>query len=163
MRKLLVISVTVVPAMATTALAQRGGGYHGWGPRVGLNVNPDQVHFGAHIDLGNLSDRLRLQPNFGVGLGDDVTVGEINFEVNYRFRGRWDVWTPYLGGGLGVLFYDHDNGRRHYDNSDTEFGATFLGGIEKGLASGDRFFLEAKLGLVDTPDLKFLIGWTFWR
>lgn len=36
------------------------------------------------------------------------------------------------------------------------------GGIEKGLSSGDRFFIEGKLGLVDeSPDVKTTVGWTF--
>lgn len=32
---------------------QRKIGFRGWGSRVGLSLNPDHVHFGAHLDGGN--------------------------------------------------------------------------------------------------------------
>ena len=38
-----------------------------------------------------------------------------------------------------------------------------LGGVEKGLSGGNRLFLEAKMGMVDAPDLKLTLGWTFYR
>jgi len=39
--------------------------------------------------------------------------------------------------------------------------AAFLGGIEKGLSSGSRFFLEGKVGFIDAPDFQINAGWTF--
>ena len=161
MKKLRLTLTVLLLFGSSYAVAQESNtGFRGWGPRVGLTVDPDQVHFGAHIDFGNFAQRLRFQPNFELGIGDDLTVGAANFEVNYRFREQWDVWTPYLGGGVGVLFIDHDT-EGIGDGSDTEFGASVLGGIEKGISGGDRFFLETKLGLVDAPDLKLTVGWTF--
>lgn len=135
-------------------------GFQGWGPRLGATLDPDQVHFGAHVDFGNLARRVRLQPNIELGIGDDFTIGALNFELNYRFREEWEVWTPYLGGGIGLLLISHDVEGLD-DDTNTEFGGSILGGIEKGISDGDRFFLEAKIGLVDAPDFKFTIGWTF--
>lgn len=135
-------------------------GFRGWGPRMGLTVDPDQFHFGAHADFGYLAERLRFQPNFELGIGDDMTVGAANFEVNYRFRDNWDVWTPYFGGGIGIMFVDRDT-RGFGDGSSSDVGASILGGIEKSISSGNRFFLESKLRLVDAPDVKITMGWTF--
>ncbi len=161
MHKLIYISVLVLLLGLGSVQAQEAQtGFKGWGPRVGLTLDPDQVHFGAHADFGNFAQRVRFQPNFELGIGDDFTIGAANFEANYRFRETWNVWTPYLGGGVGILFIDHDT-EGLGDGSDTEFGASVLGGIEKGLSGGNRFFVEAKLGLVDAPDLKLTIGWTF--
>ncbi len=42
-------------------------------------------------------------------------------------------------------------------------GLNVLGGIEKGLSDGDRFFTEAKLGFADAPDFKLTVGWTFYH
>ena len=42
-------------------------------------------------------------------------------------------------------------------------GVNALGGIEKGISSGDRFFLEAKFSLNDVPDAKITAGWTFYH
>lgn len=148
-------------------------GFRGWGPRVGVTLNaidrpsplsdPDQLHFGAHLDFGNFARHVRFQPNIEVGLGGDLVLVAINFEASYRFLSRWDVWTPYLGGGLGVNIFSDDRAGV-LDESRTELGVNVLGGIEKGLSSGDRFFLEGKVGLVDeSPDLKLTAGWTFYH
>ena len=50
------------------------GGIHlrGWGIRAGLGVDPDQLIVGAHWDLGEIVEHLRLQPNVELGFGDDV-------------------------------------------------------------------------------------------
>lgn len=134
-------------------------GFRGWGPRVGLTFQPDQFHFGAHLDFGNFGNHVRFQPNVEIGFGDGLTLFAINAEAAYRFAERWDVWTPYLGGGIGAFMYSADGG----GGSDTQFGASILGGIEKGLANGHRFFIEAKLGLADAPDAKATVGWTFYH
>jgi hypothetical protein len=139
-------------------------GFRGWGPRLGVTVDPDQFHFGGHLDLGYFAEHIRFQPNLEIGFGDNLTLVAINFEGNYRFASRWSVWTPYLGGGLGINIYDwndHHNG--FGDGSSTDLGVNIVGGIEKGISSGDRFFMEAKLGLADSPDFKVTVGWTFFH
>lgn len=163
MKRILAIVVAVlavVPAFATDAAAQGSIGFRGWGPRVGLTADPDQVHFGAHLDFGHFAEHVRFQPNFELGVGDDFTVGALNFEASYRFLSRWDAWSPYLGGGLGVNFIGRDGVG---EDTSTEAGFNVLGGIERGLATGDRFFTEAKFGVTESPDFKLTAGWTFYH
>lgn len=133
----------------------------GWGPRVGATIDPDQVHVGVHADFGKISERVRFQPNFELGLGDDLTVAALNFEASYRFVKNWDAWSPYAGGGVGLNWYSWDNDFRGNDHSDMEVGLNLLGGVEKGIGNGDRLLLELKLGLSDSPDMKVTVGWTF--
>jgi len=133
----------------------------GWGPRVGATLDPDQIHVGVHGDLGHLARRVRFQPNLEVGFGDDLTTTALNFEASYRFVDDWDRWSPYAGGGVGLNWYSWDSGVPGHDDTDMDVGLNLLGGIEKGIGGGDRFFLELKLGLVDSPDLKVTAGWTF--
>jgi len=163
---LLALALTLAPnAVRAGSFSDSGSevGFRGWGPRVGLTSGPDQVHFGAHLDFGQFARRVRFQPNIEVGLGDHLTLVTVNAEAAYRFRETWDVWSPYLGGGLGVniaSWDDHGGG----DNTSTDLGASVLGGIEKGLANGDRFFMEVKLGVVDeSPDFKLTFSWTFYH
>lgn len=161
-RPLIMLGVVSLAAALTASPARAAAndvGYKGWGPRLGLTVDPDQVHFGAHVDFGNFGRHVRFQPNVEVGIGDDVTLVAVNFEAAYRFAGNWNVWSPYLGGGLGVNFTSFEN--RRGDDTDSEVGVSVLGGIERGLSSGSRFFTEVKLGLADTPDAKITFGWTF--
>jgi hypothetical protein len=136
-------------------------GFRGWGPRIGLSFNPDQVHFGAHMDFGQFADHVRFQPNLELGFGDEVKLFTMNAELSYRFSSRWDVWSPYLGGGVGanVKSVDVGDGNR----SQTDIGVNLLGGVEKGLSNGDRFFLEGKVSLNDVPDVKVTVGWTFYH
>jgi hypothetical protein len=154
------LAVVLGPALAQ-ADPYTDVGFRGWGPRVGLSLNPDQIHFGAHIDFGNFAEHIRFQPNVELGFGDDVKLFTINAEAAYRFSSRWDVWTPYLGGGIGANIKSYDVlGHNH---SDTDLGVNLLGGIEKGLSNGDRFFIEGKFSLNDVPDAKITIGWTFYH
>ncbi len=164
---LALVLVVVVPATAHAG-SESEVGFRGWGPRVGLTVDPDQIHLGAHVDFGNFARHVRFQPNLEVGFGV-VTLFALNFEAAYRFQSRWNVWTPYVGGGLGLNFVRGDLGHRwlgshhFHDNTGAQAGLNILGGIEKGLRNGDRFFAEAKLGFSNSPDLKLTVGWTFFH
>ena len=157
------VAVLVASLGQTPARAQSSSdaGFRGWGPRVGLSVDPDQVHFGAHLDYGNFAKHVRFQPNVELGLSDHLKLFAINAEAAYRFSEKWDVWTPYLGGGIGANIKSYDDG--HGNQSDTDLGVNILGGIEKGLDNGDRFFIELKVSLNDIPDLKVTVGWTFYH
>jgi hypothetical protein len=170
MRNIIIVAVLTLVVAATGGRADASSdplsevGFRGWGPRVGLTLDPDQIHFGAHLDFGNFARHVRFQPNVEMGFGDDVTLVTINFEAAYRFRETWDVWSPYVGGGLGLNFASFDNSGPGGDDSSTDLGVNALGGIERGLSSGNRFFVEVKLGLVDeSPDLKATVGWTFYH
>ncbi len=142
----------------TVSADARTAGYHGIGPRLGMTVNPDQFHFGGHIDFGDLADRLMMLPNIEIGVGDNLTTVAPSFELDYRFRSDWGVWTPYLGGGIGPIFYSAKGG-----GSASEFGLYAQFGIGKGSSKSEsgHFFIEGKLGLADAPDFKATIGWTF--
>jgi hypothetical protein len=131
-------------------------GYKGWGPRLGLTINPDQFHVGAHMDFGQFAKHIRIQPNVELGFGDGGTTLAINGEGAYRFSSNWDAWSPYAGGGMGInTYFSHGQ-------SDLDLGLNLLAGVEKGMANGNRFFLEFKLGLFDSPDAKFTAGWSFY-
>ena len=143
----ILLGVVVFPA--TPALAQDGG------IRGGISVDPDQFYFGGHLETGPLVERLHFRPNVEVGFGDDLTLIAANMEFVYKFS-RTRGLNLYAGGGpaLNVFMFDGagDN------DSETEAGFNVLVGAEtpRGL------FFEFKLGLIDSPELKFAVGYT-WR
>jgi len=146
-----------VMLMAGSAAAQRPVGIQGIGPRFGVSINPDQIHFGGQLDLGDLAPQLMLMPNLEVGFGNDVTVVAPMFEVDYCFRENWNSWNPYAGGGIGPVFVSAKGG-----GSDTQLGVAVQGGIARHMSRASGFFfMELKLGLVDYPDAKFTVGWSF--
>jgi len=63
-------------------------GVRSHGLRGGINMNPDQFNFGAHIDAGSLAPRVRFQPSFELGLGNGVTLASANFDAHYLFTAR---------------------------------------------------------------------------
>ena len=135
-----------VALLATTANAAE------FGLRGGLTVNPDQFHVGAHVDLGNVLPPMRLVPNVEIGFGDNMTVIAMNGDLIYDFAN-----SPFgVGGELGLIykdFYGHD--------SNTDLGLSALGNYRLGLNNGKTLLFEAKVGLLDSPDFKFTVGYSF--
>jgi len=159
MRKIIIISLIIGLLCGFTAYANtRPVGLHGIGPRLGGTINPDQFHVGGHLDLGDLLNNLMMMPNVEIGFGDNLTTIAPSFELDYRFRPDWGAWTPYLGGGIGPIFYSWDHG-----SSSSEFAGYLQFGIGRGSAGSQsgHFFIEGKLGLADAPDFKATVGWTF--
>src|SRR4030095_5524374 len=75
----------VLLALAIPASAQQMG-YYGLGPRVGVSSDPDQFVGGMQFNFGDFVPRLRFQPNFEVGVGDDFTIITVTAPVHYRFK-----------------------------------------------------------------------------
>lgn len=159
MKKILftILTIGLLGSLASLAEA-RPVGIRGIGPRLGVTLNADQFHFGGHIDFGDLGDNLMMLTNLEIGVGDNLTTIAPSFELDYRFRSDWGAWTPYLGGGAGPIFYSPRDG-----STSSKLGLYMQFGVGKG-SSGSQsghFFIEGKLGLVDAPDFKATIGWTF--
>lgn len=122
------------------------------GIRGGLSVDPDQFYFGGHFETSPLIDRLHFRPNVEVGFGDDLTLIAANMEFVYKFPNRRD-WGVYAGGGPALNVYMLDD----VDDSETDAGLNLLVGVE----SSRGLFFEFKMGVIDSPDFKFGVGWTF--
>ena len=135
------LSLVVVPSPSSA---------QGLGVRGGVSIDPDQFYVGGHYETGALVDRLHFKPNLEVGFGDDLTHLGINLEFVYKVPVS-SVWSVYAGGGPALNVYSFD------DDSFTDPGFNVLFGAE---ATRGLFF-ELKLGALDSPDLKFGVGYTF--
>jgi hypothetical protein len=149
--KRLVFVVLAVTLAAGSALAGP------FGLRAGVTVDPDQFHFGGHYDAGFVGTNLRVVPNIEVGFGDNITLVCVNGDLLYDFpTSPWAV-----GGELGLNFWNYDSGFPGANDSDTDVGLSAVGNYRLGLSSGQTLLLEAKLGIADSPDFKFTVGWNF--
>jgi opacity protein-like surface antigen len=159
---LVAIAVTA-PGLADTGTAAVGTeiGWRGWGPRIGVTDDPDQIVGGVHFDLGEFVPRLRFQPDVQLGFGDDATTLFATVPVHYRFNVNRD-FTPYVGGGIAFGFVDRDLPPTS-NGDDTEFEAGFrtTGGLDWSLRSGRSFLVELSLGFGDVQDVQIVAGWTF--
>jgi hypothetical protein len=134
------------------AHAQKGPGV-----RAGVSGDPDQFIFGGHYDTGPLIERLSFRPNVEVGVGDDRTTVSANFEFVYWFPIQKKPWSLYAGGGPALVVYHYSEGADHAGRTDTEPGFNLLFGV----AHKGGLFAEVKAGLIDSPAVKFTVGYTF--
>ncbi len=149
--KRLILLLVVFSLATTTAWATPIGA------RAGLTFDPGQFHIGAHTDLGQVVESLRLVPNIEVGFGDDLTLIALNGDLLYDFPS-----TPWaVGGELGLNIINYDTNIPGFDDSTTDIGLSALGNYRFRMDSGKVLTLEAKLGLVDSHDIKFTVGWYF--
>jgi hypothetical protein len=145
-KRLWIVLVVVVAALtADRAYAQ------GPGVRAGVSGDPDQFYVGVHYETNELLDNLRFRPNVELGVGNDLTLVALNFEFAYRIPLQKTMWDVYLGGGPALNIY-HTTG-----NTDPRGGFNIMIGAQhrKGL------FAELKVGLADSPNVKFGVGYAF--
>jgi hypothetical protein len=141
---LLALASLTVPAMSEAQVAPglRGGG----------SVDPDQVYIGGHLETDPLVERLVFRPNVEIGFGDDVTLVAFNFEFVWKFPQGRSAWGFYAGGGPAINLYQFEG-----PGDETEAGFNFVGGLE----NRQGLFFEFKVGVADSPDFKFGVGFTF--
>ena len=136
------LALVVVPSPAAA---------QGPGVRAGASADPDQFYVGGHYESNALVERLHFKPNLEVGFGDDTTLAGLNFEFVYKvpIDGPWSL---YAGAGPAINIVSFD------DDTETDGGLNVLFGAE----TSQGLFFELKLGAIDSPDLKFGVGFT-WR
>jgi hypothetical protein len=160
--KVLRLALLLAVGSASTASAESIG-LRSYGLRGGIAANPDQFYGGLHLDLGRLSERVRVQPSFEVGLGNGVLLGSANFDAHYLFSAN--SFRPYAGGGLGLNVIDVTSGRGESGGLDLEPALNLVGGVEwgtrRGLRAVGRYLLDTRLGFGDTPELKIAFGVSF--
>ncbi len=134
---------------ATPAAAQ----HRTFGVRAGVSAEPEQFFFGGHVETKPVLDRLTFKPSAELGIGNDVTLLALNVEFAYQIPIEDQPFKLYIGGGPAANIYSVD-GPGSSDGG-VRGGFNFFVGVQhnKGL------FLELKVGAVDSPSLKFMIGY----
>ncbi len=130
-----------------------------FGPRVGYTSwdGISQFHFGGHLKLGEIFPNVHLTPGLEVGLGDGFTIVTANGDVAYQFTElTTDPWGMYAGGSLSLNYLDHE----HLDG-ELDLGFSLLFGGTRKLNNGHELLGEVRFGLLDSPDFKATIGYTF--
>jgi hypothetical protein len=136
-----------VPAAAQTRI----------GIRAGASGDPDQFVFGMHVDTSPLIEHLTFRPNVEVGIGDNITLVALNIEFAYWVpirNSRWQVYFP-AGPAANIYSFDRPPGR----GSDTTVEGGFNLGV--GIQHGRGLFTELKVGVIDSPDIKVVVGYVF--
>jgi hypothetical protein len=123
----------------------------GLGVRAGVSAGPDQFYAGLHYESDQLADRLRFRPNIELGVGGDRTLVALNFEFAYTAPLEKTLWNVYVGAGPALNIY------RFRGSTNPEGGFNIL----VGLAHRRGLFTELKVGAINSPNVKFGVGYTF--
>jgi|SRR5690349_7836119 len=123
-----------------------------YGVRAGVSADPDQFVVGGHLESKPLISKITFRPNLEAGFGDNTTLVAANFEFVYRFDIDQKPWWIYAGAGPAAVWTHHDEG-------DTDFGPGF--NLLIGVQHRRGLFAEIKVGFIDSPDFKFMVGYQF--
>lgn len=132
------------------ACASRAGA-QGIGVRAGVSGTPDQFYAGIHYESEALVERVRFRPNVEVGVGENQTLVALNFEFVYKVPLHHQPWSVYAGAGPALNIYRFTN--------DTQPNGGF--NILIGMAHNRGLFTELKVGAINSPSVKFAVGYTF--
>jgi len=129
------------------------------GGRLGVSGGPTQFYIGGHGDYGPVIPQLWFRPNLEIGVGDNATIVGFNFEFAYRIRLTGSLrnapWTPYVMAGPALVYTRVSVGSFSASNTGGGFNLGF------GLQHTQGLFTEIKLGVGESPDFKFGIGYNF--
>ena len=124
------------------------------GVRAGASGDPSQFYFGGHVETAPVAEHLTFRPNAEIGVGDHSTLIALNFEFAYWLQMRKShPWRVYLGAGPAANIYSIHNG----GGTDMRGGLNFLIGAQH----KDGLFTEFKVGAIDSPSVKFTVGYSF--
>jgi hypothetical protein len=147
-RKFLLAALLVLVG-ATSAAAQNAG------VRVGVSGSPDQFYFGLHYETEALIEQVHFRPNLEVGVGNDQTLVAINLEFVGKFPIKREPWTIYVGAGPALVIDRVSNNAVSNTNSGGGFNILLGAEHSRGL------FTELKVGMIDSPSVKFAVGYIF--
>ena len=144
---------TFLFAMEGSATAQSRAGL-----RVGVSAEPEQFYFGGHVDVSEIVEGFWFRPNVEIGVGNRRTLVGVNGEFVYLFTQRRREWTPYAGGGPAFVVQSFRAGPPG-SSRDTDVGPGF--NFVAGIQQNRGLLAEIKIGLMDSPEFKLGIGWTW--
>lgn len=144
-----VLSVCALVVLPTPAHAQAHAGI-----RAGLSLDPDQFFFGGHIETRPVLENLTFRPNAEIGVGDDLLLVAFNLEFAYWIPVRGSAWRVYLGAGPALVIASRDDDGPGRGDSDAGGGFNILLGAQQ-----RRLFFEFKVGMIDSPEVKFTVGY----
>jgi len=148
--KTLLLATVMLVTTAGSAAAQSAG------IRTGVSGSPDQFYFGLHYETERLVEQVRFKPNFEVGLGNGLTLVAINLEFVGKIPIQHEPWAFYLGAGPALVIASANNAPA---NSGTSAGGGF--NILLGVEHQKGLFTELKVGMADSPSVKFAVGYIF--
>lgn len=163
-----------------SAWAKSDLGLHRLGVDVGM-VDPEAVGgtlgLGGSADWGTFSPRVHMSSHLGYwsksedfGFGAETSIRDVSFtqRVTYHFRVSSPKFQPYVGGGIGMHFYnvevsvpDFGGGTVTASESETKLGFDLGGGVQTPLSPKTNLYGEMWYTAADIDQFAFKVGVSF--
>lgn len=132
-------------------------GLHQAGPMLGLSSGPDQFIFGGIAELGEIAQNFHLVGSADIGFGDNFTVFTMGPSMLYDIPIE-DSGAFFFGGQLALAYTNFSFRGRNASNTDLGI----AGELGYKVAAGENTLIfDIKVGIIDYPDAKFLVGYAF--
>ncbi|WP_022836352.1 outer membrane beta-barrel protein [Salisaeta longa] len=143
----LAVLLLLLPASATAQTTVEVG------PRLGISLGDaadigGDIFLGADARISSASLPVVINPAFDYYFvsTDGVSLFNVSLNALYEFTGSDQVFTPYAGGGLGIVRTSFDAGS-FGTGSDTDIGLNLVGGAKFQTGSLQPFVqAKAKVG-----------------
>jgi hypothetical protein len=154
LRKFFLILVAMVCLASANAMAQI---LEGVGFRAGYtDDDPKQFHVGGHIRTKEFLRVITFRPNVECGFGRSAQLYSGNAEFAVRYINYGSGWSGYVGGGPSINVHKIQSATVLIDPG-TRIGVNLMMGVD----SSAGIFMEAKVGIRDSPTYKATFGYTF--
>lgn len=143
-----VILIALLPPSASAGAAI--------GPRVGYDLDSENLVLGAEAELGRAFQSFQFAPSLDFEFGDNtMTAFNADFRL-YLFHLPETGLHFYGSAGPTVFLHSPGNG-----DSQTEIGLSLVAGLKIPMKGQKRYNLEARFGLGDIPELKVMLAVLF--
>jgi len=124
------------------------------GARIGFDNGPSQFLIGGQGEFGRFAGSAVLAPSFDFSLGGDGTAA--NFDLRWYLLPLPESGLTFYGAAGPTLFFASGKGA-----SSTEFGLSLVAGMKIPMRGGNKYNFEARFGIGDIPELRFMFGILF--
>jgi len=124
------------------------------GARIGIDNSASQFLIGGQGEFGRVAGSAVLAPSVDFSLGGDGTAA--NLDLRWYLLPLPESGLTIYGAAGPTLFFTSGKGA-----SSTEFGLSLVAGMKIPMRGGNKYNFEARFGIGDIPELRFMFGILF--
>lgn len=150
----LIFLVLSLPAEAQNKKKVKGRSKnYSLGARIGIDNSASQFLIGGQGEFGRIAGSAVLAPSLDFSLGGDGTAA--NLDLRWYLLPLPESGLTFYGAAGPTLFFASGKG------ASTEFGLTLTAGMKIPMRGGNKYNFEARFGIGEVPDMRFMFGILF--
>lgn len=150
----LIFLVLSLPAEAQNKKKVKGRSKnYSLGARIGIDNSASQFLIGGQGEFGRIAGSAVLAPSLDFSLGGDGTAA--NLDLRWYLLPLPESGLTFYGAAGPTLFFASGKG------ASTEVGLSLTAGMKIPMRGGNKYNFEARFGIGDIPDMRFMFGILF--